>query len=107
MAGYVCLGMAAAFGVFCAAWVLFGWLLPGGIGGALVCICRPGLREEPLVRRYIWLRELGLLRVPLLLVGSSLPYEEQAHLHRRCGSIEFCSLEELPARLEVERNRLE
>lgn len=107
MAGYVCLGAAAAFGVLSAIWVLFGWLLPGGTGGALVCRCRPGLKEMPLIRRHRWLRELGLLRVPMLLVDSSFSQEERQFLRRRYSGIDFCSLEELPARLEVERNRIE
>ena len=107
MAGFVFLGTAAAFGVFCAVWAMFGWLMSGGEGGALVCRCRPGCSELPLIRRYIFLRELGLVKMPLLLIDCALPAEELTALRRKCRSIELCSLEALPARLELERNRID
>lgn len=107
LAGYIFLGSAAAFGVFCAIWVVFGWTMSGGEGGALVCRCRPGRSELPLIRRYIFLRELGLLRMPLLLLDCTLPEQELAQLRSKCAAIEICSPEALPARLELERNRID
>ena len=107
LAGYIFLGTAAAFGVFCALWTVFGWLMSGGEGGALVCRCKPGRSELPLIRRYIFLREIGLIRIPLLLLDCSLPEQELAKLRSKCRTIEICSLEALPARLELERNRID
>ena len=75
---FVLMGALAAFGLVCALWAAAGWLLPGGRGAAAVCLCRPGLKELRTVR--------GLCRL-----GQG---------------IEFCGLEELPARLERERKRL-
>ena len=106
MVWYLCMGVLAAFGALCALWACFGFLLPGGAGGAVVCMCRPGGRELALVRRCRWLRELGLLRSPVLLVDCGLePWEREA-LAQMGRGVEICGLEELPARLELERNRL-
>lgn len=77
----------------------------GSTGGAVVCLCRGDGGELPLIRRYSWLRDMGLIRGPLLLVdcGSGVARETRARLGR---GMEICSLEELPARLEWERKRL-
>lgn len=107
MTGWIILGVLAAFGVLSGVWALFGWLFSCGIGGALVCMCRPGGQEMALVQRYSWLRGVGLIRSPMLLVGSTLSLREQALLCRKYPGIEFCSLEELAPRLEVERDRLD
>lgn len=105
MVWYICLGTLAAFGALCAGWACFGGLLRGSTGGAVVCLCRGDGGELPLIRRYSWLRDMGLIRGPLLLVdcGSGVARETRARLGR---GMEICSLEELPARLEWERKRL-
>ena len=66
------MGTLAAFGLICAVWAAFGWLIPGNRGGATVCLCRPGLAERSTLRRYVWLRDMGLLRDPILLVDCGL-----------------------------------
>ena len=106
MGGFVLMGTLAAFGLVCAVWAVMGWLIPGNKGGATVCLCRPGLAERHIVKRYGWLRDLGLLRDPILLVDCGLSEEERNELRRLGRCVEFCSLQELPARLEVERERL-
>lgn len=106
MAGFFLIGAMAAFGLFCVIWVLFGWLIFGDVGGAVVCLCHPGLREEPLVYRYCWLRGMGLVRAPLLAVDCGLSDSERAWL-QGCRGVELCSLEDLPSRLELERNRID
>lgn len=106
MAGYVVLGVLAAYGVLCMLWAALGWLLPGGRGGATVCMCRAGLKEEFFIRRWCWLRGLGLIEGVLLVIDCGLGPAERAWLEK-CRDVEFCSLEELPARLELERNRIE
>lgn len=103
---FVLMGALAAFGLVCALWAAAGWLLPGGRGAAAVCLCRPGLKELRTVRGLCRLRELGLLRCPVLLVDCGLTAGEREALCRLGQGIEFCGLEELPARLERERKRL-
>ena len=60
--GYIMLGTLAAFGLVSALWVLYGFLLPAERGGGLYAPARPGVTEDSFARRYLWLRELGLLR---------------------------------------------
>jgi len=94
MIGYFMLGTLAAFGGFCALWAAFGWLLPGLKGCALVYIGVPG---PEILARSKWLRSLGLLNVPLLIVAET-----------ETGGVpetEICSREQLLSRLEWERNR--
>ena len=103
----ILMGVLAAFGFACALWALAGWLLPGGRGSTAVCLCRPGLKEMPTVRRLCWLRDVGLYRGAVLLVDCGLSEKERQHLSRMGRGIEFCSPEELPFRLEQERKRLD
>lgn len=104
MATWIILSVLASFGALSAAWALFGGLLPGGKGGAAVVLCRAGDRPEATLRRYRWLRDLGLIRYPLLIVDGGMEPKERARLER---DTEICSLEELPARLEQERKKLD
>lgn len=95
MAGYVCIGALAAFGLLCAVWTLFGCLLTAGKGCAVVCFEPPG---EEIFARFKLLRHFGLLRCPLLAVTDAQPgsgFQE----------IEICSPEALISRLTEERNR--
>ena len=96
MLGYFVIGTLAAFGLMSALWALFGWLLPDGRGCVLVCYGQP---DEGILARAGWLRSLGLLKVPLLVVA------ERADLH--CPDTEICSREELLPRLERERKRFD
>lgn len=97
MVGYVILGTLAAFGFLCALWALLGWLLPGGEGCVVVCYGPPG---EEIFTRFKWLKSLGLLNCPLLMVAEEA---ESCHF----DEIEICSPEQLLARLEQERNRFD
>ena len=107
MASWILLSVLAAFGVLCVIWTLFGFLLPGQRGAVLVCFCRPGNKEEAIIRHYGWLRDLGLSKAPLLLIDGGLTEEEQARLLKCRQGVEICSPEELISRLEQERNRLD
>lgn len=91
---YVILGMLASYGLLCALWALFGWILPDGEGCALCCV---GMPEEGTLRRYRWLKNMGLLKVPLLVIAEEAqPVWEET---------EICSREELLSRLERERKK--
>ena len=87
--------MLAAFGTLCALWTMFGWLLPGGRGCALVCW---GIPDEGILARYRWLRNLGLLACPLIVIAEDGPEGKDA---------EICSGEDLLFRLEMERKRFD
>ena len=95
MVGYFVLGTLAAFGFFCMLWAAFGWLLPGAQGFVLV---RVGMPEPEAFARFQWLRGMGLLDVPLLIVA-------EAGTEAVPGT-EICSREELLLRLEWEKNRV-
>ena len=94
MAGYVIWGTLAAFGLLSALWVLVGWILPEGKGCAFVCFDIP---DEGIVARYRWLRSIGLLHCPLLVVTQ----KERIFLE----DAEICRGEQLLSRLEWERQR--
>ncbi len=101
MAGFVILGMLAAFGALCAAWMLFGFLLPGAKGGVLVCLCKG--REEAVIRRYLWLYGAGFLTCPLVLLDSRLPEKQQTQITEKYPNIQFYSLQSFVAGLQKER----
>ena len=106
MAGFVLVGMLAAFGIFCSLWVILGWLLPGGTGGLVVCRGSAGFPEQHFVRRYLFLVETGLLRCRMLVVDRGLEARDRQWLQSLGAGIEICTPEELPSRLELERDRL-
>lgn len=103
----IVMGVLAAFGFICVLWALAGWLLPGGLGSAAVCLCHPGLKELSAVRRLCWLRDVGLYRGAIFLVDCGISETEQKYLTQIGHGVEICSLEELSFRLEKERKRLD
>ena len=104
MGWYFLIGVLAAFGVVCILWILYGGLLGKTTGGVLVCLC-DGSREEALLLRYSQLRSAGLLSCPLILADSSLSLREQEILCRRHPGVEFCTMAQLPGRLEMDKDR--
>ena len=98
MVGYILVGTLAAMGLLSVLWVCFGALLPGAKGVALVCM---GWPDGGTVSRYRWLREIGVLHCPLLIVTENAEWLEEDRL-LGCG-IELCSPEALVSRLERER----
>lgn len=97
MAAFIIMAVLAAFGAVCALWVLLGFLLPRQQGAAAVLICRGDPTEEYLIRRYLWLYDLGLVRCPLILVDCGM-----AEPRRRTRGIIRCTPEELLKKLEQE-----
>lgn len=106
MATLIILAVLAAFGALSIIWVLFGFLLPGQRGTAMVYLCREDGIEEQILRHYGWLRDLGLVRCPLLLIDCGMTDEERTRLLKNKQGVEICTMEELSSRLEQERNRL-
>lgn len=100
-------GAMAAFGAVCIFAVLFCWMLPTGDNSILLCNCSAGVRESFFIRRYVYLKELGLLECTLLVVDLGLSETERKWLlHQSCG-IEIVDPGELYQRLELERNRID
>lgn len=106
MLGYFVLSVLAAWGLLCLGWFTAGALLCCRRRCVMVYLCRPGKAGMPLPC-HRWLHAMGLLQGPLIVAGSTLPPEEQKKLTARREHIVFCSLAELPARLELERNKLD
>ena len=102
MTAFLIFGVLAAFGALAMLWALLGFLLPVQRGTAMVHVCRG--RQEAAVRRWGWLRDLGLVRCPLILIDCPLCDRERLAGYRH--GITFCDLAELGARLEQERDGL-
>lgn len=97
MTGCFVLGTLAAFGLLSVLWVLFGWLLTGKGEGWILC---PGKSDAlAFVARYLWLKGLGLVSCPLILVDLGLTEQERLWLDSR--EIEICSREEMLSRLGI------
>ena len=102
MGGYVILGTLAAMGLMSLIWVFAGALIPGAKGGIVVCPQWPG---ESFLWRYRWLRDIGLLQCPVIVVTENTDGENTKRL---CGcDIELCSPDALGQRLERERKYLD
>lgn len=95
MAGYVILGLLSAFGAVCALWMAFGWLLPGAGGCVMVYYGHP--HPEHLMR-IRWLKGLGLLSCPVLIVAEEGEGDTDT---------EICSGKDLLSRLEWEKDRFD
>ncbi len=93
MAGYVILGLLAAFGALCVLWLLLGLLLPRPKDGFLVYWAAGG-EEERILRRYIWLWELGFVRCRLALVDSGLSEIRKQKIMEKYRSICFFTKEQ-------------
>lgn len=94
----VCLsvGILAGFGLLCLLWAGFGWLLPFGKG----CIVYAEKEAElTFARRYLWLRDLGLIRCPLIFADFGLRQPEREWLEN--NGIEICRPEEISERLGI------
>ena len=64
MLGYVVIGTLAAFGLLCGVWVLCG-LFTKYPSGKLLYI---GDDTRLFAQRYLWLREMGLIRCPVAVL---------------------------------------
>ena len=104
MTALIVLTVLGAFGLLCALWILFGFLLPGQRGAAVVFLCHGEAGEEAVLRRYLWLYNSGLVRCPLLLVDCGLSRKERTRLEH--SPIILCTPEELQDKLEQERMHL-
>ncbi len=97
-----------ASGILLVLWITLGVLVLGAErGGVCVRFCRKGDtdRTEAFVRSCSWLREMGILRMPVLLVDRELPYGERLWLEKYISyrtNVFLCSEAELMQILEKE-----
>lgn len=90
---YVVIGFFAAFGALCALWVLFGTLLPASTGSYVAVYCA-NRNEIPVMRRFCWLRELGMTRCELTLIDSGLNKTQRGYIRQRYPFIHFMTRQE-------------
>lgn len=99
MLWFILLGALAAFGLLCCAYCTVGLFLSNDRRPLLICMLPRDHHPDGAVARYRILRDLGLVRGPLLIIGTGS--------ENMGADIEFCTARELPARLELERNDLD
>ena len=105
MAGYICIGTLAAFGLICVVWIGCGLVLPR-ISGGIAVLTGPLNRERlDTARRWIWLREMGLLYSPLIALEEGLTGYEREWL--MCHGFEICGRAEIAARLGIGEKKLD
>ena len=100
MLAFAVIAFLAAFGLVCTVWTLFGFCIPKDRGTLLY----RGPEPVEFTRRYLWLRGLGFLRCPMVMVDTGLADPERQWLEGH--GIEICGPEELNSRLGIgaERN---
>lgn len=84
LSGLISVFLQAA-GVLLILWTLVGGLLlRGEDGGSVIFLCRPGKtgRTETFLGTLLWLRETGLIRMPVVLLDTGLSEEERGQLGR-------------------------
>lgn len=102
MAAYIVIGVLAAFGLVSALWI--------GCG-AFLCSCKrgicilPGMLDQDALetaKRWIWLREMGLLPMPLVALRDRVTQAQsvwlESHGFQLCDIEELCKLLELGAK---------
>ena len=99
MLWFVLLMMLAAFGLFCCIYCTVGFFLSNDRRPLLICLLPRDHHPDGAIARYRLLRDLGLVHGPLLIMGTGA--EDMG------ADIEFCTAQELPARLELERKHLD
>lgn len=94
MLGYVLIGTLAAFGLMCAVWILWGLFLPGRAKGYVLYAGEDVLFAA---QRYLWLREMGLIHCPLLVLEPDACHREWLEAQ----GIEICSRSAMAQRLGI------
>ena len=101
---YVIIGFFAAVGLLFLLWLLRGFFLPVSGPHTVALYCRP---EEtvPLLRRYRWMRDLGLIHSRVILLESHHSPQQQSEITQNFPGVTFQTpeqwLEEIRERLEA------
>lgn len=92
MLGYVVIALLAAMGLMSLCWCAAGWLLPVCRDGWLLC---PAGEDGPaFVPVYLWLKSLGLVRCPLVVLDLGMDGQRRQYLQEK--EIVVCTPEQLP-----------
>lgn len=106
MAWMIVWGVLAAWGLMYGIWSLFGWLFSEKIRAVTLVFREDDRLADGVILRWRWLRSVGLLNGKLIVVGPRISDTERRILKEHNPDVEFCSMEALPALLELERNHL-
>lgn len=90
---YVIMGVFAAVGVLFLLWLLLGACLTGCRRTTVAIYCR----EQDLLallRRYRWLRELGLVHTSLVILDSALCREARQSITQTYPGVTFCTTQQ-------------
>ena len=101
MALMILFGCLAFWGAVNVIWTVLGWLLPKA-PTMLLYLCPDNRHPDGAIARYCWLRSLGLIRGKLVIFGQ-IPQKEQDIWKKKYPNVEFLTVQELPAALELER----
>ena len=93
MLWYVMIGFFAAVGALALLWLWIGLILSPFHREEVGIVCPPG-REAALLRRYRWLRELGLVRCSIVLLDSPLPAHSRTELTQHYPGVTFAASED-------------
>ena len=93
--------LLAGIGLVSLLWCVLGWILPD-VPLLVVFQCPQGHHPDGAISRYQWLRNLGLIRGKLMIIGQ-IPEIEQDIWKKKHPNVEFLTAQELPAALELER----
>lgn len=107
MVWWIFLGTLAAWGMLCALWTAFGWLLPDCEDTVLVLVIHSPEHGDMTLLRCRWLRSLGLLPGYPAVVAVGLDPEVRAALARKYTDFDFYSREDIPSCTEVERTKVD
>lgn len=107
MGWLICLTAMAFFGCVCMLWTLSGWFFAPDGQGMLFCDGNRGLQENRTLRRFLLLRDLGLIRWTLNVVDLDLREPERKWLRSRCAGVRLWTKEEYLGYLETERKRID
>lgn len=77
---YVIFGALAAFGLLCALWAVLGSLLTSSTSLFGLCPCKTKTEALAAIRRWQWLRDMGLVSHSLILLDCGLSSGEREAL---------------------------
>ncbi len=90
---YLCMGILAAVGGLFLLWLLIGCFLPTKRRGNVVVSCRAE-DLHAVLRRYRWMRELGLTRFTLVIVNVGIPQEQIQSIQETYPGVQFLTKEQ-------------
>lgn len=106
MVYHIVFGALAAYGMLCFLWTWLGCFFSRAEGGCVVCMCPSGVRQVLFLRRIMLLRQLGLMKTPVYILGQSMD-QEVADLMKNEDFVFVTSVDSLTQMLELERKNFD